>query len=450
MGDSTADAATATATATPATATPVVTTDPVPSTTAATTTTDTKTTTTTTTATAATTYEEKKDEKSATPTYPLGAHTFLILGGTGFIGRNLVEYLIDNTLAKKIIIADKSMPATSYLNAKHKAYFKSNIVTFKQSDLAKDDHVKRVFKLEEKYDYVINLCGETRFGLTEHDYKIRCAFPAEKCAKAALEYKVQRFIEVSTAQVYSPKKKESDEESKIEPWTLQATYRLAAEDKVKEVDGLNWVILRPAICYGIGDLTGLSPRITAIATYQKAKEGAKWLWSKDLAMNVVHVRDMCSAIWNACTELKVGETYNVSDPTPVTQGDILGVLGSIFNVKNSYFGTALSTMAPLTQVADYANDKHVPEWTKMCQTAGIANTPLTPYINKELLYKKHLSVDGSKIVSDSKSFEYTVTFCKEAVLEQIDAFVAQNIFPPTVVLNKETSDSKDSKEKKSS
>jgi hypothetical protein len=39
-------------------------------------------------------------------------------------------------------------------------------VQFKHSDLAKPDHVARVFK-DMQYDYVFNLCGETRFGLSD-------------------------------------------------------------------------------------------------------------------------------------------------------------------------------------------------------------------------------------------------------------------------------------------
>jgi hypothetical protein len=39
---------------------------------------------------------------------------YLILGGCGMVGRNLVQYLIHNNLARKIRVADKAMPMTSY------------------------------------------------------------------------------------------------------------------------------------------------------------------------------------------------------------------------------------------------------------------------------------------------------------------------------------------------
>ena len=39
----------------------------------------------------------------------------LILGGVGFIGRNLVKYIVDNKLATKIRVADKLRVVTSLM-----------------------------------------------------------------------------------------------------------------------------------------------------------------------------------------------------------------------------------------------------------------------------------------------------------------------------------------------
>ena len=55
-----------------------------------------------------------------------------------------------------------------------------------------------------------------------------------------------------------PPQGESSEESKLDPWTVLAKYKLKAEEALKNVPGLNYVILRPAIVYGTGDKQGLS------------------------------------------------------------------------------------------------------------------------------------------------------------------------------------------------
>lgn len=72
-------------------------------------------------------------------------------------------------------------------------------------------------------------------GLAENDYKLKCVDTAIKCATASSNVAtVQKFIEVSTAQVYNPDKSASDETAKLKPWTIQAKYRLLAEEAVQK------------------------------------------------------------------------------------------------------------------------------------------------------------------------------------------------------------------------
>ena len=52
--------------------------------------------------------------------------------------------------------------------------------------------------------------------------------------------------------------KPSTEDSKCSPWTNLAKHKLLVENKLKDIPGLNYIIVRPAIVYGIGDRNGLS------------------------------------------------------------------------------------------------------------------------------------------------------------------------------------------------
>jgi len=344
-----------------------------------------------------------------------------------------VKYLIDHKLASKVRIADKNLPATSYLSPDHKKAFDDKSVEFVQADLTREAHVAKVFK-DIKFDYVVNLCGETRFGLAEEEYKKKCLEPAVLAAKASVEAKVQKFVEVSTAQVYSSDKKASAEDGKLAPWTILAKYRLEAENELKKLKGLPLVILRPAVAYGTGDMTGITPRIVCAAVYQDKKEKMKFLWEKSLKLNTVHVDDVSAAIWVALTKGKVGSTYNVADEQDLDQGTLNGLLGQIFGIKVDFLGSVLSSLAKmqLTAVAEEANDKHVPGWTKLCQKHNILNTPLSPYIDKELLLNNHLSVDGTKIAKEL-DFKYShPKMTKELLQAVIESFIAQGIFPPVL------------------
>jgi nucleoside-diphosphate-sugar epimerase len=275
------------------------------------------------------------------------------------------------------------------------------------------------------------LCGETRCGCNEQEYKTKIEDAATRCLEEAKANGVEKWVEVSTAQVYDPDKAVKNEASKIQPWTTIAKYRLKVEALVK-ASGIPAVILRPAIVYGPGDLTGLSPRIMCAVAYSVLKEKMKFLWTESLLLNTVHVDDVCQAIWLAAIKGKAGAIFNVADRSALDQGTLNTMLGKMFGIETGFLGSVLSNMAKLNlaSVASDANDKHVPAWAKACDEAKILNTPLSPYIDQELLYNNHLSVDGSAI-SKELGMTYKHPECTiETLAAQVKGFEEQGIFPP--------------------
>ena len=126
-------------------------------------------------------------------------------------------------------------------------------------------------------------------------------------------------------------------------------------------------------------------------------------------------------------------------------------------------GSLVSNLAKLnlSGVAEDANDKHVPGFTELChvrqatrhthpdyihiflasqpspvsliclsliQKHSILNTPITPYIDKELLSDNHLDADGTRITKDT-SFRYEHQVSREKVKEQVVSFIEQKVFP---------------------
>lgn len=66
------------------------------------------------------------------------------------------------------------------------------------------------------------------------------------------------------------------------------------------------------------------------------------------------------------------------------------------------------------------------------QAEGINNTPLTPYLDQELLYNNSLSIDGSKI--EGTGFRYdNPAVTDELLREQVAYFVEQGLFPGSVL-----------------
>lgn len=230
----------------------------------------------------------------------------------GFIGRHLTCYLVENDLTSKIRVVDKVPPTTGWLNARHKAAFSK--VEFKQANLANNASAEKAFTDPEgAYDIVINLAAETKYGQSDEVYKERVLTITLNCAHLAAKMSVKKFIEVSTAQVYDSGKSASKENSKLSPWTLIAKYKLQGEQELAKIPGLNYVIIRPAMVYGVADRLGLTPRLIVGAVYAHLKEKMKLLWTKDLRMNTVHVVDVCRATWHLCDHGDIGSVYNLAD-----------------------------------------------------------------------------------------------------------------------------------------
>ncbi|KAK7866504.1 hypothetical protein R5R35_014366 [Gryllus longicercus] len=361
----------------------------------------------------------------------------IILGGCGFIGRNLAEFLVSNNLASEVRIVDKVPPQTAWLNRTHQEIFDNPIINFKSANLINPASCQNAFASDEgPYDYIFNCACETKPGQTDPVYKEGILKLSLNCAREAAKQNVKRFVEVSTGHMCSSDKMPYKEDSKVEPWTLVAKWKNQVEEELSKVPELKFTIVRPGIVYGLGDRHGLAPRLVIGAVYKHLGEMMKLLWSKDLKMNTVHVTDLCRALWHLATrDDTIGQIYNIVDQGDSTQGTISNLVSDIFNINHDYWGTMLSNVckADMESVVDEVNDKHMGPWAEACSQNGIENTPLTPYIDQELLYNKHLYLDNSKLLATGFTFSVP-NITREKLKEIVDDYVSMKLFPGSLVL----------------
>lgn len=361
----------------------------------------------------------------------------LILGGCGFIGRHLVHHLVTNKLAEMIKVVDKTPPQMAWLNEQHAAAFASDLVEFCSANLINPTSCQHAFKIDDPagWDYVINCAAETKPGQTDPVYQEGILKLSINSANEAVKYRVKRFVELSIGSMYSSEKVPQKEDCPVEPWTMVGKYKALTEQELKKVEGLPYTILRLPICYGTGDRKGLTPRILIAGIYKYLNETMKLLWTGTMKMNVVHVEDVCGALWELIqNEQTAGETINVCDDSDATQDTITELLADIFGIKFDYWGIVMSNMTKIDMAGaiEEVNDKHLGPWAELCQKDDILNTPLTPYMDQELLLHKHLNIDNSKM----KSFGYQLKhpIIKRYYLEEIIRdFIAMHHFPRSLL-----------------
>eukprot|EP01101_Sappina_pedata_P013131 TRINITY_DN9423_c2_g1_i1.p2 TRINITY_DN9423_c2_g1~~TRINITY_DN9423_c2_g1_i1.p2 ORF type:complete len:365 (-),score=192.98 TRINITY_DN9423_c2_g1_i1:143-1237(-) len=357
----------------------------------------------------------------------------LVLGGCGFVGRNLVQYLVEKDLASKVRVADKMLPALAGLSEKQKEIFAK--IESKQVNLSRPQTIAKVFDDDAPFDLVFNCAGETKYSQADAVYQENIIDVSVTSAKEAAKRGVKIFIEVSTAQVYDSSSKSKKEEAKIKPWTGIAKAKFKAEEALKAISGLNLIIVRPATIYGPGDLNGITPRLITAAVYKSLKEKMEFLWDKDLECNTVHVRDVVAAMWHLTQNGKIGSVYNLADSGNTSQGSLCPILESLFGIRTGFIGNLKSKMATslaMKVVAETANDKHLKPWSDLCKEHKITTTPLTPYLDEELLYDNPLCVDGSAIVATGYKYQYPQV-TSDLVKESLEYFIQINFFPAGLV-----------------
>ncbi|XP_011311708.1 uncharacterized protein [Fopius arisanus] len=360
----------------------------------------------------------------------------IVLGGCGFIGRNLVSYLIENELVSFLRIIDKVPPQTAWLNHKHQQIFENPLVEFRSANLINPGSYQNAFACDDQIDFIFNCAGETKSGQTDPVYKEGIYKLSINCAQQAANLGVKRYVELSSGNMSSSEKAPLKENDTPDPWTYVAKYKLQVEHDLKKIVDLKYTILRPAIIYGPGDKNGLIPRLVVGAVYKHLGEMMKLLWGPDLHMNTVHVRDLVRAIWYVANrDDTIGQTYNVVDEADSTQGSISAIVSELFNINHDYWGTALSTLAKtdMNSVVEEVNDKHMGPWAEICNQDGIQNSPLSPYIDQELLYNKHLYLEIGKLPNIGFTYDYPKP-TKAALKEVLDDYASMKVFPRSLIL----------------
>lgn len=238
----------------------------------------------------------------------------LITGSTGFIFSNFIRRTLHQKNDYKIVSIDKVLNPKGlhnvYINKSH---------TFYMGDIADFHFINRVFELE-KPDIVLNGAAESFV-----DASIENASPfihsnvlgTQVLIDASVKHKVEKFVQVSTDEVYGHLTDESapgwDETAPLNPRNPYSSSKAAGELLLKaahQTHGLEYNILRSCNNYGPRQLSrNLIPKIIKnileekpVPIYGQGKQLREW----------IYVDDNCSAIQTILNNGTKNEIYNIS------------------------------------------------------------------------------------------------------------------------------------------
>jgi UDP-glucose 4-epimerase len=247
----------------------------------------------------------------------------LITGGLGFIGSNLVEYLLAKKNIQKIIIIDNfSKSSTRYLDTLTKYKLFTSPKNYKNSHNRVQvincniNNKDFAFKVTKNIDYIVHLAAESGVDVSiskPYESFQTNVLGAYNYIEASRRNNVKRFIFASSGAVFGdtqPPLKESNVRAPISPY---GSSKLTIEtfcETYSNVFDLNTTILRFSNAYGPYSLHKQSI-ISKFINNILSKKSIIVNGNGNITRDYVHVSDICSAIYKSIKDKNGANIYHV-------------------------------------------------------------------------------------------------------------------------------------------
>jgi dTDP-glucose 4,6-dehydratase len=260
----------------------------------------------------------------------------LVTGGAGFIGSNFIRYILSKYPHYKIVNLDKLTYAGNLDNLSDME--DNPNYQFVKGDICDQNLVERM--VEDKIDVIINFAAETHVDRSIYDPKIFVktnVLGTQVLLESALKFKIDRFIQISTDEVYGTLTKGFfTESSPLLPNSPYSASKASADLQVRsyfKTFSLPAVITRCTNNYGPYQFPEkLIPLfITNALSGQKLPLYGDGLYVRDW----LYVEGHCKALDLVLHKGKIGEIYNISGSYEKTNLEITELILKRLNKPKS-------------------------------------------------------------------------------------------------------------------
>lgn len=329
---------------------------------------------------------------------------YLITGGCGFIGSNYIRYILNKHKDCDILNIDKLTYAGNMEN------IEGLDIRTKVMDIG-DSAIYLTIK-NYKPDVIVNFAAQThvdrsvRYPMEFIDTDVKGLF---NMVYHAMKLGVERFVHISTDEVYGPMEADAYEGCALNPTSPYAASKAAGDlIMLSYVKTYNFpaVIIRPCNNYGPYQYPEkLIPMIITqllqnkpILLHGEGKEIREWLY----------VEDCCRAIDNIVEKGRIGEIYNVGS------GDRINNINIIRQIIQAAYGKVDGIDSFIKCVPNRpGNDKrYAINSTRVVKECGEYVTTnfkmgakiTTDWYTKNRLWWKNLNVDLSSNIYDEEKY----------------------------------------------
>jgi len=262
----------------------------------------------------------------------------LITGASGFIGYHLIVEALKNNL--EVFAAVRKS---------------SNIDHLKEFDIKyiyPDFNDVEALKLEfntNKFHYVIHAAGVTRAANQQAYDAVNVNYTVNLAKAAAASHTCKKFVFISSLAAVGPLHTSTGiitQTTTPNPITAYGKSKLAAENHIKTIQGLNCTILRPTAVYGPRD-TGIY-----IALKQFAKGIEPYIGRAPQKLSFIYVKDLAAASVKALYTGK-NQAYNLSDGNFYDRYELADITRHILRVKTRKFHLPVSFVKVIASLSEF-------------------------------------------------------------------------------------------------
>jgi nucleoside-diphosphate-sugar epimerase len=258
-----------------------------------------------------------------------------VVGGAGFIGSHLVEYLIEKRKCKVLVIDNLITGQKRFIHPK---------ATFEHADITgSEEYLKKLFA-HHKIEYVFNYAAEPYIPLSFerplYVFNVN-AFGALKVINAAWEAGAKGILQVSSAEIYGDATGKVDEDAPVRAHSSYGAAKAAIDGMVQ----VRWkeaktpvMALRQFNCLGERETHPyIIPEIikqvsAAIQKNSKAKKVTVQLGNNSFR-DFQYAGDAAAMAVELLEKGQFGEVYNMGSEEGVKMYDLAVLIGKLMGVE---------------------------------------------------------------------------------------------------------------------
>ncbi len=251
----------------------------------------------------------------------------LVLGGTGFIGRNVVDNLYDNNYNIVLLARDAKKISNQYKTCDRISIVEGDILQFKL--------IESVI-LEHKIELVIHLVSNLIPSSSLEDFKVELSevvLPSFKLLELLSELNIQVVYFSSGGTIYGNANDFIDENQKLNPINYYGYSKLMIENHIRFLNTtqkLTYLILRPSNVYGKYQKIEAQQGFIAVALGKFISNSTIEIWGNgEVVRDFVDVQDVSEGLRKLIETNIVNTALNMGSGEGKSLNEVLSIIKTI-------------------------------------------------------------------------------------------------------------------------